>query len=446
MTPASTSTLAYARDQFTALPLSVELADPISQGDVLNPKTAEALRHARLGNTDQALLELADLEPRDTAGHLTKGFLLSQLGRWGEAAQEFERVCDYDPQHPVANLNLGLTLLLFARPADAVLALRRHLILHPDDREARITLIEALLHAGVWHEAHGEIKRLLSANDNDREARLLLTRYLIQTGHREEAASMWEHRQEPEAYIQRLLLALEQDNRTAIEDNRQILAAQKLEPRVLKLVASAALHVADYQSAVEILERLIAMESSWEAWHNLAFAAQHAGDWTRAEEAYREALRIRPDAVESIANYANVLDRNGHSEAAQQVLLKAVEADPRAGMALWNLALMSERKADHDGSGRYFEQLTGIYPEWPEAWYRRGVAHLRADSFDAAALALYQALSLRPAWPEARGALILALLESGDTERAQYEINAAREEYLPQQLSTILDRLSPPKR
>jgi len=74
------------------------------------------------------------------------------------------------------------------------------------------------------------------------------------------------------------------------------------------------------------------------AWSLLAAARSEAGDWTRAEEAARWAVHLRPDSARAWANWGVTLRKLGQIEEAERAQQSALRLEPGSRMALRELA------------------------------------------------------------------------------------------------------------
>ena len=81
------------------------------------------------------------------------GIARLRLGKWTEAAAEFERAAALDPEEPDYWVNLGIAKLAAKQPAAAVAPLERARKLAPDDKDARALLISTLESLGRGSDA-----------------------------------------------------------------------------------------------------------------------------------------------------------------------------------------------------------------------------------------------------------------------------------------------------
>ena len=77
-----------------------------------------------------------------------------------------------------------------------------------------------------------------------------------------------------------------------------------------------------------------AVPAHFEGWFNLALAHQKSGRFEQAEEAYEEALKLRPRSCEAHTNLGIVREQLGDVLGARAAYDKAMKAGPSAGAAL----------------------------------------------------------------------------------------------------------------
>jgi len=95
----------------------------------------------------------------------------------------------------------------------------------------------------------------------------------------------------------------------------------------------------------------------------------HQGDYTRAEQAFRQSIQIEPDAVYSYANLSAVLLRQGRDEEALQVLQQGLQVRPN-GQLYSNLGTTLFSRGDYIGAAKAFEHAVS-------ASKGSSIAHLR---------------------------------------------------------------------
>lgn len=446
--------LRFSRQQFTTGPWMVDLIHPPDSGDAFSPDAMAAFDRLRANDHEGAMAALRE-RPQSLAAAVMKGYLQHEAGDFAGVIETLQHPVDVNPSHPTASYQLGLAYLHAQQFGDAATALRRHLTVQPQDREARVVLSLALLQTGILHEAHQEIKRLLELCPGDRDGQVLMAQYLHLVGRRDDALAWWDAclRENPDAelpLVALLALSIEADHRPAIDDTRRLLEARsELSPIAQQWLMIGTMHLADYEAALDRARQLVMTYPTFAAWHNLGFAAHHRGELAEAERGYRQALLLEPNATESMINLAAVLEEQGHTEDALEWLRRAAAVDPTQVIAPWNLALLSERQEDFATAETYYGQVTEVYTEWPEGWYRCGLSALRqrlgAEGAARAVHCFKQALRLRPTWPEVRLAMAYALYEAGRPEvAASYLVELQESGYRSSLVQAALATCPPP--
>jgi tetratricopeptide (TPR) repeat protein len=114
--------------------------------------------------------------------------------------------------------------------------------------------------------------------------------------------------------------------------------------RRLRLAARYA-GLGELQPAERELRRSIDLHPSFEAWQTLARVAEQQQDWPAAEEAYEEALRLRPDDPTATYRLGALWLEMGRPDLALPQLERALELAPRQGAIRASL-LRAERELE----------------------------------------------------------------------------------------------------
>lgn len=156
-----------------------------------------------------------------------------------------------------------------------------------------------------------------------------------------------------------------------------------------------------WQEALGLLERLVVEHPGYADLHNMmGVANHHMGQWSRAERAFREALRLNPRYTEASLNLAVLLNDTGKYEDARLLYRQALEV------------LSKEKNAmDPMASGKIANMHAALAQAYTEA--------LRPEE----AQAEYQrALALCPNFADIRFALAGLLLEQKQADAAHVQL------------------------
>lgn len=140
----------------------ISLAEPaLLQAAQLSPKdTASraqlAMVYIRTGQYEKAravLQQMTEIDPRDPDAYINLGVALNELGRGEEAVTALRRAVSLNPKQPLAYYNLGLTSMKLKRYDDAVAAFTQMTRLAPRDADSWIWLANAYEAKGLSREA-----------------------------------------------------------------------------------------------------------------------------------------------------------------------------------------------------------------------------------------------------------------------------------------------------
>ncbi len=84
-----------------------------------------------LAKAEAELLKAWKLEPENTDTLTHYGYVLYNMGKFGQAADQFERIIQIDPKNPTANYNLGLVYENWGKKKLAIQQWQRFLDMDP---------------------------------------------------------------------------------------------------------------------------------------------------------------------------------------------------------------------------------------------------------------------------------------------------------------------------
>lgn len=187
----------------------------------------------------------------------------------------------------------------------------------------------------------------------------------------------------------------------------------------------------------------------------LGIALDERGQTDRAKEAYREAIRLKPDYADVYYNLGVVMAEQGGSAEAMKDYRRAIEIDPDYSAAYYNLGalLQSQGKLDeaiwnyyqtlrvqpydayaHNNLGnalrregklveaiRHYRLALQFKPDYALAHNNLGYALFRQGDMDEASQHFQKALELRPFWPPALTGLARILATHPDRDKRNPE-------------------------
>jgi Flp pilus assembly protein TadD len=93
-------------------------------------------------------------------------------------------------------------------------------------------------------------------------------------------------------------------------------------------------------------------------------------------QAFREAIRLRPDFANAHYNLGFVLDQKGQSREAAEAFKEAARINPRDGDAFYMLGLSRAKLEQYDDALAAMQQCVKLKPNDAEARYRLGALYL----------------------------------------------------------------------
>jgi Tfp pilus assembly protein PilF len=137
-------------------------------------------------------------------------------------------------------------------------------------------------------------------------------------------------------------------------------------------------------------------QNNWLAFNNLGLACSRHGRYNEAIEAYKQAIKIKPNLAESYTNLGAAYANLGHLSEAIDAFKMAAQIDPDLAEAHYNLGYAYAKLGRYTEAIDIYKQAIGIKPDYALAHYNLGVAYLAIDDKDSA-MAEYNILkSLNP--------------------------------------------------
>jgi tetratricopeptide (TPR) repeat protein len=398
------------------------------------PAVAQAIERAR-----------AEVEktPRAAAAWGRLGMLLRAHDYGDEANVCFARAEQLDANDPRWPYLQGLTLVLADREA-ALPLLERASDLSPNCVAPRLRLAEILLMQGRPDEAARHFRLVLKAEPDNARAALGLARLAQRRGDLQEALGYLQHAV-ASPLVRKAALTL----RAEVYQQQGAAAAARIDLRAAAGLPEDPRWPDPYVEEVEQLNRSVHARLTFgiqlfqqgrldEAVDVLESAAQDAPqasrvfvvlgearlrlrDPVRAEQAFRRALALTPDAAEAHFQLGTALFVQDKVEAAERCFRRAVALKPAHALAHYDLGLCRLRQKDRDGAAAAFRAALRYRPGYADAHRNLGDV-LAQQGKDAEALAhLEEAVRLAPEDEQARRLLAEVKARRGAKPRGSEE-------------------------
>jgi tetratricopeptide (TPR) repeat protein len=197
---------------------------------------------------------------------------------------------------------------------------------------------------------------------------------------------------------------------------------------VVACLATTWRQVGHWRDSRALAERALAVtERNYQAYNMLGVALQREGETDAALEAYRDALRIKPDYAECQINLATLLGDQGRLDEAASLFRLALRTNrAQSGLrAHTGLGAVFEKQGDLEGAADHLRRALELDPDHATARNNLGVLRLKQGRLDEARAELERAVRLSPTYAIARMNLGGVLQQLGDTEGAADQLREA---------------------
>jgi len=208
--------------------------------------------------------------PDNVRAHYNLGVALEQVGKVGEAIDQYKQAVQIKPDASEPHLNLGVALDKMGRGQEAIGQYEEALRIRPDYVKAHYNLGLALWHAGQLQGAIGHYEQALRIDPDSTEAHVNLGIALSQIG----------------------------SNQDALVHFMEALRLSPDSPEVHCNLGLALFQEGKVSEAMEHFEQALRIAPDYvEAHFNLGLALSKLGRTPEAIEQYEQALKLRPDFV-----------------------------------------------------------------------------------------------------------------------------------------------------
>jgi tetratricopeptide (TPR) repeat protein len=268
------------------------------------------MKQKRLPEAEETLLFALSLEPDQAQLEEDLGSVLALQGRHEEAIPHLERAIRQDPSRPLPYKKLGHALVVVGRGGEADEQFRQFMEHDP----GKNLVAQAIVHLQEGRPDEGE-KMLRDALKEDPD-NVDAMRYLAST-----MLSGRKNLSDAEALLRRATqLAPDYLHAWLMLGSAQLERGKNLEA------------VASFTRAVELAPE------SWDAWGRLGQAYARASHPEDAARSYARSVELKPDEPMVQLGYAHILKTLGDQPASLEAYRAAIRAKPNFGEAYWSMA------------------------------------------------------------------------------------------------------------
>ena len=299
----------------------------------------------------------------DPKGLLTLAIVVAQNKEYDRAVKLFERVNKAMPHTYEVLYNLGIALYDLDRNDDAARYLAEAADLNPAPAETHFRL--ALIASGQSDHANAveEFKHAIERQPKDANFHYLLGREYFRVGY-------WE------GAINEFNRAIEIDSDQAV----YYLARADASYRKGE-AASAAL---DFDRAAQLNPNI----ENIEYWQG--YAHRVAGNFDLARQHLENFLSKHPEHVDTLASLGFISIEQGRVDEAEALLERALRINPNEVVVLYDYARVALKRRDYAEAAKRLAQVIAKHPAYTQAYYQLFLAYTRLKQADKAQAALVE--------------------------------------------------------
>jgi tetratricopeptide (TPR) repeat protein len=285
-----------------------------------------------------------------------------RLGRLEEALRDFELCIRKDENYEAALLNIAIVRLEQGKLAEGKEAIARVLKLNPDHVEAHHVLGRLFLAGKEFRGARDAFKDALKRDDNHVATLLALAKLHIQEMEREEAGAVLKRLLSRatlggEETLAVLTLLMEMGEHAQCVQHLQRGNADGHPPALQKLLILGLWRMGRTKEAIRQVESLLAVEGETpDTLTMLGRMLLQSGAEQLAEARYQKALDMDPGAQGAAFELARMRLERGETAKAVSILEKLLSERPDDSDCLYNLACCHARNRNFDDSLHYLKQ------------------------------------------------------------------------------------------
>jgi tetratricopeptide (TPR) repeat protein len=270
---------------------------------------------------------------------LSEALQAHQAGNLEKAARAYEDFLALRPERADIRSNLGAVLSKLGRYQEAIEQYLRALKLDQSNNAIRFNLALAYYKSEQIPAAAGELARVVSAQPDNKNATLLLADCYLQMGEDKKVIELLE----PKARIQ-------SDDLT-----------------FAYLLGNALIHVNQVEKGQVYIDKILRHGDSAQARMLIGSAHLAMFEYKDAVKEFAEAVKLDPQLTSLHSYYGLALMMIGEAERAKEEFIKELEINPNDFDANLQLGLLLKKDQNGDEALKYFRRALKVRPSEPNA-------------------------------------------------------------------------------
>ncbi len=190
---------------------------------------------------------------------------------------------------------------------------------------------------------------------------------------------------------------------------RRILKTNPHHPVALHLLGVIAHQNEDYETAIDLIGKAVAVADDYaEAHCNLGAAQRSHGEIAEAVESYRNAIRLKPDYATAHYNLAIALETLEDFDLAITSYQRSIDLEPGSHKSYFNLGAVQKNLGMPDAAFASYKKALALKPDYAKAKNNLGDLSQSLGMLEDAVSYYHEALRIDPDYSDAHSNLLLA--------------------------------------
>ena len=424
-----------------------------------DPKDAETLsvrasiesKSANTGDISRSAGEFQSLiekKPNDPALRIGLAQALLKEGNLDGARKEYQMAAKLQPGNVFTQYALA-DIAIEQHNAAEVLRIAKELIrLDPSSMRAESLYATGLAGTGSTDLARKEFYSLLRRNPGDAQTRFQLVLLEIQDKHLKEAEDLLKSSGQPRNQSAELLIAWTElrmaqgQPKEALALLREAVSKQTGDIRLRGVIAKTASSLGQPDIAIEQYQYVLGKKKAAETYLQLGEVQESKGDIQAALQSYQQAKQVAPADARVELHLAHLSETRNQTTEAIQHYNTALQLDPNNAAVLNNLAfLLADTTTDVDRALELALKARQKLPGEAAISDTVGYAYLK-KGMGASSVQIFSSLVQKyPYQPTYRYHLAMALIQTGNRDRARRELTECLKAKQPEPLMAKVNAL-----
>ena len=183
----------------------------------------------------------------------------------------------------------------------------------------------------------------------------------------------------------------------------------------------------DPQKTIEYLTNSIRLKPDAASYSNRGIAHDNLGQYQRAIEDYREAIRLKPDYAEAYNNRGAAYHNLGQKQRAIEDYNEAIRLKPYTAEAYNNRGAAYDNLGQKQRAIEDYNEAIRLKPDYVDAYYNRGLTYRELGQYKLAIEDYTETIRLKPDYAKAYAQRGFAYLKQGNNHLGCSDIQKACE-------------------